>query len=598
MNQPNLRTEILILVACMFLFNVSAQHVARNKQLLTSFRPMLPTDISQITYEDLDNDGDPDILKTMINGDIPVMWIDDDDDMKEGDLEGDLDSDCMLVDRNKDGKYGNEMDFIVDFGDEDGDGDADIQVIADNVELSETGFVFFPGTYMIMVDTDEDKVFNYINWNKVLIKSWDKNGHSHFFEDYLGQSLFLKMHGQTASINDIRMNWENPFLFYDPDNDNIPEYTIRLANSPDLLEKDIPLPEDGNVKDENRRLVFDGNIDRADISIDLDNDNAPGNEFDLDMSLRFVGKGFSYKDQKHVFKSLKGLEGTDKYFYDTRLRNNDVLLYADHKTAYNLIFNRGEWDYCWFVFDEDDDCERWERVEQYEPMNLFKIGQKNGGLDNNRQSDAAGDRAEFDQDNSGKGNLYVSKFDGRIHLYGAEWGAWRIDQEAKYYQGYGGIYVDLTNLRDQKEPEKFATIKYEDTDDNGFLDKIMYDLDGDTIFEKTVLLSELGINDECKVFETGEMDYFDFQRIHKTATENMWEQAQLALHVAKKYGLNIDWYALMMKPNSLREKYHYAYWLNFNIHMDLINLASMKKDDKLMTNIEKAYYSGDWSLLI
>jgi len=29
-----------------------------------------------------------------------------------------------------------------------------------------------------------------------------------------------------------------------------------------------------------------------------------------------------------------------------------------------------EWDYCWFVFDEDDDCNRWERVEFYEPKDM------------------------------------------------------------------------------------------------------------------------------------------------------------------------------------------------------------------------------------
>lgn len=597
MNLTFLKTVFVSLVLLLG-GTLSAQHVARNKQLLTSYRPMLPTDISQITYEDLDNDGDPDILKSFINGDMPVMWIDDDDDMEKGDLEGDLDSDCMLVDRNRDGKYGHEMDFIVDFGDEDGDGDADIQVIVDNAELSKTGWVFFPGTYMVVVDTDDDKVFNYVNWNKVLLKCWEKNGHSHFFEDYLGQSLFLKMHAQTASIKDLRMNWENPFLFYDPDNDNISEYVVRVSDSPKLLEKDIPHPEDGKVKDENRRVVFDGYIDRAEIAFDMDNDNAPGNEFDFDMTLRFMGKGYSYKDQIHVFNSMKGLEGTDKYFYDKRWRNNEVLLYPDHETAYDLTFNKGEWDFCWFVFDEDDDCARWERVELYEPLDLFKIGQNNGGLDNNRQSDAAGDRGEFDQDNSGKGNLYVSNFDGRIHLYGAEWGAWRIDQEAKYYQGYGGIYVDLTNLRDQKEPEKFATIKYEDTDENGFLDKIMYDLDGDTLFEKTVLLSELGINDECTIVETGKMNYSDYQRLHKKSTEKMWEQAQLALRVAKDYGLNTDWYAKMFNPNSLREKYHYAYWLNFNIHMDLINLASIKNDDVFMRKVEKAYYSGNWRLIL
>jgi len=592
---------IFILCVCLASTNMNAQKNKFSEKLITSYRPLISWEDSQLIFEDVDNDGDPDILRTMMNGDIPVMWIDDDDDMTINDLEGDMDSDCMLIDRNKDGKYGHAKDIIIDFGDEDGDGDADIQVIIDNEDLSKTAFSYPTGTYMIVVDTDDDQVFNYINWNTVLIKAWDHNGLSHFFKDYLGQSLFLKAHTSTFNIDDVRKNWENPFLFFDADGDNLTEYTLRFTDNAPSINGIPPHPENGVIEDKDRGVQFSGFIDRADMSFDLDNDNGPGNEFDLDMTLQFKGKGFSYSDQKHVFKSLKGLEGTDEYFYDKRIRNNDVLLYPDHQNGYNLIFDRGEWDQCWFTFDEDDDCLRWERVELYEPLDLFKIGQKNGGLDNLRQSDASGDRGEWDTDNSGKGNLYVSSFDGRIHLYGAEWGAWRIDQEATYYQGYGGIYGDLyddTNFREQMEPEKFATIKYEDTDGNSFIDKIMYDLDGDTLFEKTVLLSDLGISDECEIIITSEMDYSDFVRLHKKVAEDLWNNAQVALFVAKQYGINTDWYANLQVPNSLREKYHYGYWLNFYMHLDLINFATMKKDEELLKKVEKAYYSGDWMPLL
>ncbi|WP_321376210.1 hypothetical protein [uncultured Draconibacterium sp.] len=585
--------SLIFILCALFPMVVHAQQTKRSNQLLTPFRPMLATEISQISYEDLDGDGDPDILKTKMNDNIPVMWIDDDDDMKFGDLEGDLDSDCMMIDKNRDSNYGHAHDFIVDFGDEDGDGDADIQVVVDNADLSQTS-TSFPGHYMIVVDTDDDEVFNYINWNVILLKCWEKYGHSHFFEDYHGQSLFLKAHTSTFNINDLRMNWENPFLFFDPDSDNISEYAIRLCDTHIDINGIPPHSEDGEIKDSERGVRFDGTIDHVDISFDLDNDNAPGNEFDFDMSFRFMGKGFDYQDQKNVFKSLKGLDGTDKYFYDKRWRNNDVLLFPNHNNAYKLVFNKGEWDFCWFTFDEDDDCARWERVELYEPLDLFKIGQNNGGLDNNRQADASGDRGEFDQDNSGKGRLYVANFDGRIHLFGAEWGAWRIDQNAKYYQGYGGIY-NGTNLRDQEEPEIFATVKYEDTDGNGFLDKIMYDLDGDTIFEEKVLLKEFGIDDRCKVIETENMNYEDYHNLFLNVADDMWEQALLAIKIAQKYNLNTAWYSNLIHPNSIHEKYNYAYWLNFYIHMDLINLANLKNDPDLKYKIKQAYYSQNWS---
>jgi hypothetical protein len=79
-------------------------------------------------------------------------------------------------------------------------------------------------------------------------------------------------------------------------------------------------------------------------------------------------------------------------------------------------------------------------VEFYELKDIFKIGTDKGGLDSNKQADALGDRGEFDMDNSGKGQLYIAPFDGRIYLYGAEWGAWRIDQTAFSYQGFDGHY--------------------------------------------------------------------------------------------------------------------------------------------------------------
>lgn len=44
-------------------------------------------------------------------------------------------------------------------------------------------------------------------------------------------------------------------------------------------------------------------------------------------------------------------------------------------------------------------------------------------------------RGEWDMDNSGNAQLYISHFDGRLHLYGAENGVWRIDQNAQYFQG-------------------------------------------------------------------------------------------------------------------------------------------------------------------
>ncbi|UZR97309.1 hypothetical protein [Chondrinema litorale] len=562
--------------------------------MLTPFRIPLPEKGAKIIYEDLDNDGDPDILKTTLYSDIPVMWIDDDDDMKEGDLEGDTDSDCLLIDKNRDGKYAQAKDMIIDWGDEDKDGKADIQVYVDYGELNQTGWG--PGHYMIVVDTDNDQTFSYIDWEHLEIKAWDHNRNSSFFEDYSGKSLFLKIHTSTFNMNDVRMNWENPFLFYDPDNDNLTEYAIRFCDSPIRERKVESHSEDGNIPDEDRAVELTGKINWVSMAYDMDNDNAPGNEFDYDMTIHFSGEGFPYKDQVHKFNSLVGLAGTEKYFYDPRWRQNNTLLYPDHEAAYDLVFDRGKWDFCWFTFDEDDDCERWERVEMYQPKDLFKIGMRNGGLDDNGQADASGDRGEWDADNSGKGNLYVSSFDGRLHLYGAEWGAWRIDQEAKYYQGWGGLY-DGTQKRKQNEPEVYPTIKYEDADKNGFIDKISYDMDGDTIFEKTISLAELDIEDKHEVIDISKMKYADYQKLHTKVADGIWQTANDAVNVAKAKNLNTDWYQFLMHPKSIREKYHNGFWLNFYVYQDMLKYAAVKADKKYIQQIEKAYHSGNWDLL-
>ena len=541
---------------------------------------------TKIKFTDLDNDGDPDVLETMTINNTPVRWIDDDDDMKYTDTEGDTDNDCLMIDRDKDGKFGSYNDLIIDWNDTNNDGKADMQVVVDYVAMDVKN-AWGPGHYMWVLDTDLDNIFNYIDWNTFQLRCWLHNGESDFFEDYHGKSLFLKMHTTTEKMNDVRLNWENPFLFYDPDKDGLTEMAIRLCDSPALL-NDKTL---ANVA-ENTKLT--GNIDWASLSFDLDNDNQVQNEFDLDMTIHFRGGGFSYMDQVHKFNNMRGLPATDTMFMDPRWRQISELIYPDHESAWDLVFNRGKFKSVYFTFDEDDDCARWERVELYEPNNIFKIGARKGGIDNNPQADAAGDRGEWDMDNSGKGNLYVSKFDGRIHLFGAEWGAWRVDQNALSYQGMGGIYDGYGPGRTQIDPKVFSTLKYTDTDNNGFLDEISYDLDGDTIFEHTVSLKKLGIDDKAAVINTSAMKYEDLVALNTSVAEKMWKNAEEASVIAQKAGINLSWYSLMRSPKSIQQKYNYGYWLQFYLYRDLMELGVRNDRQDFLNRLDKAYFSGNW----
>ena len=188
---------------------------------------------------DLNGDGKPDAIKSVTHNDIPILWLDDDGNMKEGDLEGDMVNDCLLIDRNKDGIYGGQGDLIIDWVDTDGDGKADMQIVVEYPK-ERTGEVWPNGHYMIMLDLDHDNVFNYINWNNFTLQCWDRSGLSDFYEDYSGRTAFMKIHNSTYDIKDLRLNWENPFLFYDPDGDGRTEMAIRMLDSPKIHDPKAP----------------------------------------------------------------------------------------------------------------------------------------------------------------------------------------------------------------------------------------------------------------------------------------------------------------------------------------------------------------------
>jgi hypothetical protein len=567
----------------------------RNTQLIPW---RLVPSISNCIHIDLDKDGNPDILKAFLNDSIPILWIDDDDDMKWEDKEGDTDNDCLLIDKNKDGVFAGPFDFSIDWIDEDHDGKADIQLIVNNAGTKVRNYFDWGADFMYVLDVDNDQIMHFVDWNKIMMKAWEHYGQANFYKDYSGNSTFLKMHASSFRISDLRFNWENPFIFYDTDKDGLTEWAIRLVDTPVFRDSANNKKNGFNLIDSSLDVQFTKKIDYAAVTWDLDNDNSAGNEFDFDMSLLFKGKGFSYEDQGHQFKGLRGLAAANSFMYDSRWRNIDTLFYPDRDTAYQMIFKKGDWQQCRLVFDEDDDCNRWERVEFYDPLDFWKTGIEGGGLDNNGQSDAVGDRGEFDMDNSGKGKLYIGAFDGRIHLYGAEWGGWRIDQTAFSYQGFGGFYEKWNRKRLQLMPEKFASVKYEDSDGNGFIDQILYDLDGDHLFEDSVSLIKLKIPDQSKIIESSNMNYGSFSSLFRDITEKNWSRALLAIEVAEKYKINTTWYSFYKQPHSLHEKYDYSFWLNYYIYQDIRYQARISNDFKLLEIVDKAYYSGDWGRLI
>ena len=579
--------HLIIILLTSITLNISAQKnndYWNNRLQIVSFRLPPPPIGYKPKLVDLNGDGKPDVIYSVTRDNIPVAWIDDDGDMKWADLEGDTKNDCLLIDRNRDGIYGGQGDLIIDWVDTDNDGHADMQIVVE-YPAERTDEVWPNGHYMIVMDLDHDNIFNYINWNTMKIHSWDKAGLSDFYTDYSGQTAFMKIHASTYNMKDLRINWENPFLFYDKDNDGLSEMAIRVLDS--TKKTDANAPDNSYV---NRQVS--GQVDWISMAFDMDNDNVPGNEFDFDMTIGFQGEGFNYMDQLHPVKNLRGLPEADSLFMDPRWRQITELIYPDHDNAWDLIFNRGKWKRVNFVWDEDDDCSRWERVEFYDPFDPFKVGWNGGGVDNHKQSDAMGDRGEWDMDNSGNGRLYISKFDGRIHLYGAEWGCWRIDQNTDFFQGWDRLWFGL-----DKNPNRFATVKYTDTNNNGFLDRIEYDMDGDKQFETQIDLTELGIDDRCDVINISSFKYEDFTALMQNVADDMWSNAEKACKVAEKNGINTTWYAKLKQASSIREKYHKGYWLQYYLYKDLEYQFMRNNNKESLTTLNKAYYSGNWDMM-
>ena len=539
----------------------------------------------QPEFLDLNGDGKQDAVKTVTRDDIPVLWLDDDNNMKAGDTEGDLVNDCLLVDRTKDGIY----DLIVKYADIDDDGRADVQLICDYPD----GFTKNPlvegGHYMWVFDDDHDGVFNYIDWDTMSLQCWEKNGISDFYTDYSGNSMFIKAHRNTLHFKDLRLNWENPFLFYDYDNDGLSEMAVRIC---DWTKADSAASREGY-----NATQYHGDVTWFSMGIDLDNDNCESNDFDFDMTVRLIANpkdegtvGFNYMDQVHPLKHMRGLPEADKFFPDPRIRQLTELIYPGRNEVMDLTWN-GKWDTAWFTFDEDDDCGRWERVELYDPMDIGKIGTRKGGLDNNSQADVSGDRGEWDKDNSGHGNLYVARFDGRIHLNGAEWGAWRIDHNTQYYQGFDKGFQ-------RTAPQSWSTIAYKDTDDNGFIDTILYDLDGDSEYEETISLKELGIYDVCEVINITKMDYKKYRELYDKVCNDIWKGAGLARKAALACGVNPDWYAKMHSHMTPAMRYSQGYWYQYYIYKDIEYKYLNENNPEMVKAVRKAYFGGDWESFI
>jgi hypothetical protein len=562
---------VLILLSLAFALPASAQLASAPSDLRrTALQSTTPSD--EIVRIDIDNDGRPDILERWWNG-KRVRWLDENGDMRPTDTRGDMVADVLQVDMNGDGWYDGVTDQNIKWADNDGDGRADAQAWSTQPPTWGPGqWSTAESHWMLFLDVEKDGVLGWQDWTTFNFgnSNWDYTGRANWRPDYHGDAIFLKIHRPPQALPDPRLNWENPFAFYDMDGDGLTEMAMRW------LDPQVPV-KDGLAP-------LSGVLNEAFLTFDVDNDSARGNEIDFDMTLRgYGGPGVPYTSMLQAYPALRGNPKFDGCFQWGNWRQVGELAFMPHDKGYDAFFTAG-WTSMYFVFDEDDDDHRWERVEMYYPMhgfggpedidlwstkrwrdgnyarlNMAEPGEK-PGLHGHPQADSLGDRGEFDRDNSGGGKLYVGVFDRKLHLAGAEWGAWTVDRKGEYHGGW------KTPSPMPQAPRVGEVVTYTDTDGNGFLDTIEYDYDGDRTFDFRVSLLDYRrpgepAPDVAPLIDTHRVGWKGVHEAFTDAANSSWQEALDVYRAAWRRGLTTPEIDALTTPSSIGERHANAYWL-------------------------------------
>ena len=576
----------------------------------TALKSATPSD--EIVRVDVNKDGRPDIIERWWNG-KRVRWLDENGDMLPTDTRGDQVADVLQIDKNGDGLYDGPLDINVKWADNDGDGKADMQAwVTQPPEWGPDKFSASEAHWMIFIDVEKDGVLGYLDWEKFDFANanWGYTGTTNWLPDYNGDAIFLKVHRPPQSLHDPRLNWENPFAFFDFDGDGLSEMAMRWLDPVPPLDKDV--------------TKLTGVLNEAFVTFDLDNDSTKGNETDYDMSLRGAGgPGVPYRNFVHKYPALKGNPKFDECFQWNNWRRIDELMYMPHDKSYDAFFN-AEWTSLYLVFDEDDDDHRWERVEMYYPMHGFggpkdidiystkrwrrsNYAEENmvapnerPGLGGHPQADSLGDRGEFDEDNSGGGKLYVGVFDRKLHLAGAEWGAWTVDKNGEFH---GGVKTPSPKPSATRVEE---VVKYTDTDNNGFLDTVEYDYDGDRKIDLRFSLLDYRSSsqphpDVVLLVDTHREGWKGLNALFISIASQSWQEALTIYRAAWRRGLTTPEIDKLAFASSIGERYDHGYWLKEKVFRQLRSQLYKARQteparapalDALEKDLVRLYYLG------
>ena len=359
---------------------------------------------------------------------------------------------AILVDRDDSGRFDDVGDWYYKVLDLNGDGDPEgefYHAYPDRRRCSK-----------LHINLNGEREMSSLNWKD-------------FWYGYENQSLaggkfVMNVHGSGLFMNvyapEVQTGIENPLAWYDFDCDGFNNMSMRCS--------DAHL-EDGT------RTRHRGRYERIGIAFELNGNTSEKRWHSLDMQMIFLGDqrfrkggkggGPGGLEYRHIVDRIPGIEGLkDAEFLSEGMRKTRLEIlrrYLPYMDAYKIATDFEGWTSVWLLFDEDDDDCRWEEMfSRYDPGNFVL-------------SDRIGDRYERDTYYKGKGKLYVGKFDGRIHLYHADFAQWDVDALA-WYKGEEAYFSTTTDRPDDgPQPPvglRYPRVRYTDTDGNGFIDKIEY----------------------------------------------------------------------------------------------------------------------------
>lgn len=377
-------------------------------------------------YVDRDGDGRPeevwfiDIASRHPEQARPVLVrvIDEDGDLVMGG-EPDRDSDLYIADWKADGT----VDGVVSYLDTDGDNDVD-----------EMAFYFYAPSSVgfhgdgLRVWWSRDDGDDNLLWFHEGYRYFQPRGQlrTHFNGDESFCAFFLPSDG------DVWVPfWENPFLFFDRDEDGVTEEVIRVSGT-------------------------GRNVRTLRWSFDADNDATLESPRDYDVSISAFAPGWQGEDQNSF---VSDLEFSDVYGERITLRGIETGLFLDRhrirgflkpvvwarvlmtwvENDHNVGYGRGEGD------------ERWEGVIMHSPegregIEMGAIGGPSAGPFNNRNEIVLHPEAPNE--------FYFHPGTGRIHLRYADRGwidvDWDLDREAdmtyEFHDMAGDGYFDTVTL--------------------------------------------------------------------------------------------------------------------------------------------------------